>query len=237
MRIELRGAGKRFGAVVALHPIDLVIPAGGRVALIGPNGSGKSTLTRLLMGLVRGDGEVLLDGRSPFRNRSEVAADLGYVPQIAPRLGATVAQVVEAVATLRDLDPSAVAALAARLDLDLAPVAGRPFRDLSGGMKQKLLLALALAPRPRLLILDEPTASLDAPARRRFLRLFAELVGTATVILCSHRIEEVERLADTVLALEQGRLVYHGPIAGYLDRHRPELDPVMQEEADAPMAP
>ena len=107
--------------------------------------------------------------------------------------------------------------LGARLDLDLPSLAGRPFRGLSGGMKQKLLVALALASEPALLILDEPTGSLDARSRERFFGLFEELADDVTVILCSHRLEEVQQLVDHVLVLEEGRLVYDGHASGFLE--------------------
>src|SRR5690606_30285753 len=100
----------------------------------------------------------------------------------------------------------------------LASVAARPFRSLSGGSKQKLLIALALAARPELLILDEPTASLDAEARGRFFELQRELAGDATLILCSHRLEEIRSLVDHVVALHEGRRVYDGDAASYLSQ-------------------
>ncbi|MBM4131684.1 ATP-binding cassette domain-containing protein, partial [bacterium] len=87
---------------------------------------------------------------------------------------------------------------------------------LSGGMKQKLLIALALAPESSLLILDEPTASLDAAARQVFYELVSERAGSATLLLCSHRLEEVRHLVDHVVGLEEGRLAFDGPLDVYL---------------------
>ncbi|HKA90097.1 MAG TPA: ABC transporter ATP-binding protein [Haliangiales bacterium] len=215
MRIQLDHVTKRFGAVRALDDVCLDIPAGTRVALIGPNGSGKTTLTRAVMGLVAHEGAVRIDGSTA--RRAELARRLAYVPQIAPQMAATVGEVVAAVASLRGLAEGRIAELAAELDLDVAPLRARPFRALSGGMKQKLLLALALAARPELLVLDEPTASLDARARARFTALQRVLTGGATVILCSHRLEEIRALIDHVVALEDGRVVYAGPAGDYLD--------------------
>ena len=215
MRIELARVSKRFGKVDALRAIDLDLPSGAKVALIGPNGSGKTTLIRALLGLLRHDGEVRVDGRPVVR--ATLAPRLAYVPQIAPHMAATVAEIVGTVASLRGLPEARIAELAAELDLDVAPLRARPFRALSGGMKQKLLLALALAARPELLVLDEPTASLDARARARFGVLQQELTVGTTVILCSHRLEEIRAMVDHVVALADGRLVYDGPAARYLE--------------------
>jgi ABC-type multidrug transport system ATPase subunit len=213
MRVELRGVTKSFGACTALRDVDLVLPSGAKVALIGPNGSGKTTLIRALLGLVDHHGEVLLDGGG---SRTELAPRIAYVPQVAPHIAASVGDLVRAVCTLRRIDPDAVLEAADRLALPLRALERREFRALSGGSKQKLLIALALAPRPDLLILDEPTASLDAEARGRFLALQRELSGAATLILCSHRLEEIRPLVDHVIALDEGRVTYDGPAADYL---------------------
>ncbi len=217
MRIELRNVQKRFGNVTALRGVSLEVPQGARVGLVGPNGSGKSTLLRALMGLVACEGDVLLDGRSPFERRDEVARRLAYVPQFAPQWGAPVGELVGAVCALRELRPEAVRALAARMELDLAALEGRPFRELSGGMKQKLLIALALATGASLFILDEPTASLDARARQRFFELLDETAGGATRVFCSHRIDEVRGLVDRIVVLHDGVVAYDGAAAAYVE--------------------
>ncbi len=214
MRIQLANVSKRFGKVHALRDIELDLPAGARIALIGPNGSGKTTLMRVLLGLVHHHGQVLIDG-GPARAHA-LAPRIAYVPQIAPQMAATCGELVRAVTELRGILPATVREILTRLDLRLEDIAGLAFRTLSGGSKQKLLIALALAARPELLILDEPTASLDAEARGRFFELQRELAGDATLILCSHRLEEIRSLVDHVVALEDGRLIYDGDAASYL---------------------
>ena len=212
MRIELKDVRKAFGKAEILKGVELTIPAGRRVALIGPNGSGKSTLIRTVLGLVSGEGEVLLDGAAPFEKREELARRLAYVPQIAPQMSASVREVIGIAVRTRGLSPERAEELADALALDVRPVLDRPFRLLSGGMKQKLLIALAFAANPTLLVLDEPTASLDADARERFFRLFAEVRPEATVLLCSHRLEELRHLANHVVELAEGKVVFDGPI-------------------------
>lgn len=210
MRIELQNLRKRFGRVEALCGVTATLAAGQRVALIGPNGSGKSTLIRAVLGLIECEGEVLLDGRSPFDDRLAVAKRLGYVPQTPPQLSAPVSELVRTICLTRDLASARVFDFAARFQLDLEAISRRPFRNLSGGMKQKLLIALAFAGGPSLLVLDEPTASLDARARDCFFDLVSGLSPETTVLLCSHRLEELERLATHVWALEEGRLAWQG---------------------------
>jgi ABC-type multidrug transport system ATPase subunit len=215
MRVELRGVSKRFGRVIALQEIDLTIERGAKVALIGPNGSGKSTLTRALIGLIRCTGEIRLDGH-PIDSRGALRRRLAYVPQLAPQLGASVGELSELVLRTRGLARDQLVGPAAALELDLDRLRSQPFRTLSGGMKQKLLIALALAARPTLLVLDEPTASLDPASRQRFFGLVGEHAAEATVILCSHRIDEVQHLVDQVVELREGRVIYHGPAARFL---------------------
>ena len=121
--------------------------------------------------------------------------------------------------------------------LDLDAVARRPFRGLSGGTKQKVLLALALASGPALAILDEPTASLDAGARRRFLDLAPEAFGGATVVLCSHRLDELRTLVDHVVVLADGQLAWSGPADRYLAEHVAAVIEVRVADGDDGLAP
>lgn len=210
MRVELRDVSKKFGPVAALRGVTLELPSGSRTALIGPNGAGKSTLTRIVMGMLACEGEVLVDGCSPFADRARLAHRLAYVPQVAPQLGATVGELVRTVALLREIPFHHFAATAGELGLDLESVRRRPLRGLSGGMRQKLLLALALTTAASLLILDEPTASLDVDSRHRFFELVAELPQAPSILLCSHRLEEIRNLVDRVVVLEDGRVVHDG---------------------------
>lgn len=218
MRIEVHDARKRFGPVLALDGVSFSVEPGRRVALVGPNGSGKSTLNRILMGLVGCAGRVRVDGRSPFTERVLVAQRMAYVPQAAPQLGAPVAELLAAIARVRGLAPARIDAIARAFDLDLAALGRRPFRALSGGTKQKLLIALALATDASLLILDEPTGSLDARARERFFDLFEALPADTTLVLCSHRLDEIRPLVGQVLALHEGRVAYDGPADAFLAR-------------------
>jgi ABC-2 type transport system ATP-binding protein len=216
VRVELKNVSKRFGRTPVLQGVTFSLPPGSRTALVGPNGSGKSTLIRAMLGMVACEGEVRLDGLTPFEDRLKVTRRLAYVPQVAPQLSATVAELVDLVALTRSLDRGRIHQKAQALELDLAAISRRPFRNLSGGMKQKLLIALALASDASLYVLDEPTASLDARARDRFFAAFEALPSDVSLLVCSHRLEELDRLAEQVVALEEGKVRYQGPAAPFL---------------------
>lgn len=211
MQIELTDVRKSFDGVHALDGVTLRVEAGERVALVGSNGSGKSTLARALMGMLRCEGSIRVDGKDPFTQRSELADRVAYVPQMQPQLRATVGDVARAVERLRGLEPGRIRVVAAQLGLDLDEVHRRPVSALSGGMKQKLINALALAEPVSLLIMDEPTTSLDARTRKAFFGLFQEASPGATMVLSSHRLDEVRRLVDRVVVLESGRVTLDAP--------------------------
>lgn len=219
MRVELQQVGKRFGRVAALRDVTLELPSGSRTALIGPNGSGKSTLVRVLMGMLTATGSVRVDGDVVGDDRRALASRIAYVPQIAPRLAAPVRDVVRAAAGLRGRTFADVQTPAHELGLDLAELAKRPFRALSGGQRQKILAALALAAGAELLLLDEPTASMDPQSRLAFFRLVERLPATTTVLLCSHRLEEIRRLVDRVVVMAEGAVAFQGDAATWLGEH------------------
>lgn len=219
MLVELRQVGRRFGSTVALAGIDLALPAGSRTALIGPNGSGKSTLMRAILGVIRYTGEIAFDGRPRRGEDASVAHKIAYVPQVAPRLAASVGDLVTAACALRGMRAADVVPWARHLGLDLQALRRRPLRDLSGGMRQKALAALALASAPPLLVLDEPTASMDATSRLRFFELVDALPPHTTVVLCSHRFDELRSIVDRVALLADGRLQFCGPATAFLAAH------------------
>ena len=216
MRVEGRAVRKQFGRVEALRGLDFDIPTGGKVGLIGPNASGKSTLIRIILGLLRCDGDLLLDGEK--KRHIEAADRIAYVPQIAPKFSASVGEVIKAITRVRQISPDTVLSAGKELGIDLSAAGRQAFCNLSGGAKQKTLISLALASQASLYVLDEPTASLDTQSRRDLFHLLSERTKGATLILCSHRLEEIRTLVDRVMVLDEGRLAYFGPTEDYLDR-------------------
>jgi ABC-2 type transport system ATP-binding protein len=229
--LQTRGLRKRFGAVEVLRGLDLSVGAGEVYGFLGRNGAGKSTTIRILMGLMRPDGgDVRLLGRALEREAVALRAQVGYVaqePAFYPWM--TVAQVAR---FLRHFYPRWDAGEFERLRSSMELPPKRRIGVLSGGMKRKLALALALAHRPPLLILDEPTAGLDPVARREFLervREDAEATGRTT-FFSTHLIDEIELIADRVGIVEDGRTRFEGAVAALAARVRvlrlaPEQEP------------
>ncbi len=205
--IHVGGAKKRFGAVVALDGVDLTIAPGERVALVGTNGSGKTTLLRALAGLVRIDGKVTIDGVDVAIEPEKALAHVAYVPQIAPPLEASVGDVVRVFVGLRGRTFDDVAATAKQFGLELSALKKTRMRDLSGGMKQKLLAAMALAAKAKILLCDEPTANLDVGARAAFVEAVRQMPKETTLVLCSHRVDEVSVLVGRIVELRDGKVV------------------------------
>jgi len=206
--IRVEGLSKRWGAVRAVDGLSFDVAPGETFALIGPNGAGKTTALKCLLGLVRPDaGRIAIgpDGRAPDDPRARES--MGWVPQrVEFPPGRTAAEVLGFFAELRGLGAGAVDAAIARVGL--GAYAKRSASELSGGYSQRLSLAQALLGDPALLVLDEPTASLDPQATWEFRSLVLELKAQGrTILLCSHLLDEVERVADRVLILVGGRAV------------------------------
>jgi ABC-type multidrug transport system ATPase subunit len=215
--ISVNAVSKRFARVQALDRVSLKIRAGERVAIVGPNGSGKTTLLRTLVGLIAVEGSVEIDGIDVARAPERALAKVAYAPQIAPPIDAPVEELVRLQGALRGITRASVAQRTERLGLDLAAIARTRFRDLSGGMKQKLLAALALAAEAPILICDEPTANLDAHARASFFAQIEERPRDGVLVLCSHRVDEVRHMVDRVIELRDGRVSRDASISDLLD--------------------
>jgi ABC-type multidrug transport system ATPase subunit len=204
--IRVEGLTKRYGPVTAVDRLSFEVETGETFALIGPNGAGKTTTLKLVLGLVVPDAGAIALGPMGLPPRSSVARrDLGYVPQrVEFPGGRTVAEVLAFFADLRGLPRSAVGRALERVGL--TSHAGRRASELSGGYTQRLSLGQALLGDPALLVLDEPTASLDPEATWEFRSLLEHLRREGkTILLCSHLLTEVERVADRVLILLAGR--------------------------------
>ncbi len=204
---------KTFRRVPVLDAIDLQIGLGERVALIGANGAGKTTLIRCLLGEYTHEGRVSIDGLSPRSERTAVLGHIGFVPQLPPPLKMPVGRLIDFAAGLCGTDPQRMLDLAGRLGLDTTPVLDRPFVRLSGGMKQKLLIAVALGRDAKVLVLDEPAANLDPEARKIFFELLAERAEHATMLISSHRLNEVAALVNRVIELDLGKVVLDDRVA------------------------
>ncbi|MGI5144160.1 ABC transporter ATP-binding protein [Streptomyces sp. CA-106110] len=229
--VETQHLGKRYRRSWALRDCTLAIPAGRVAALVGPNGAGKSTLLQLVVGLTRAtSGRLALFG-SLVPGSVQALPEVGFVAQGAslyPHL--SVEDTMRLARSLNDRwdDAYARARLAA---IDIPP--GRKVGHLSGGQQSQVALTLALARRPRLLILDEPVSQLDPLARHEFMAVLMSAVAEdgISVLLSSHAVAELQRHCDYLVVLGQGRVQMAGDIDRLLAGHRVFTGPV--DEADA----
>ena len=211
--IQFKNIAKTFRKARVLDGISLDIGIGERVALIGSNGAGKTTLIRCLLGEYTHDGSVAINGLDPRSNRTEVLGSIGFVPQLPPPLKMPVGQLINFSASLCGTDPQRIHAIARRLGLNVDEILSRQFVRLSGGMKQKLLIAIALGREARVLVMDEPAANLDPEARKIFFDLLAERLDDATMIISSHRLDEVSALVNRVIEMDMGKVVLDDKVA------------------------
>lgn len=212
--IRARELTKRYGRETVFEGLGFEIGRGERIALLGVNGAGKTTLFRCLLGLTRFEGELTIDGLQVDPDIPEARARLAYVPQLPPVYDLRLEEFVELFAGLRGIPVASVEERLDQLGLPHGSAGRQPLRALSGGMLQKAYLALALAARARVVLLDEPTASLDPASRREFLRHLAAVESETTMILASHRLEEIEPLAERILVLDSGRIIFDGSLSG-----------------------
>jgi ABC-2 type transport system ATP-binding protein len=235
--IEASGLGKRYGGTWALRECTLAIPAGHVAALVGPNGAGKTTLLNLAVGLAEPSaGSVTVLGGQPAG--SPAALDgIAFVAQETPLYkNLSAADMLHLTRNLnRRFDQHYALARLGELGIPLNRKAGR----LSGGQQAQLALTLAVARRPRLLVLDEPVAMLDPVARHDFMAivLTAAADDGVSVVLSSHVLAELERVADYLILLSRGRVQVAGEVDGLLAAHRLLTGPTTEADkyADRPV--
>jgi ABC-2 type transport system ATP-binding protein len=218
--VETTGLGRRFGRTWALRDCSLALPEGRVIALVGPNGAGKSTLLNLMAGLLPPSEGVMRVYGEPRTDRPSALARVAYMAQdsaLYPTFTVT-----DLLTFGRRLNPGWDGGWAAERLARLRVPTGVPAGRLSGGQRAQVALVLALAKRPRLLLLDEPLASLDPVARHDVMALLMEAVAEAgtTVLLSSHIIADLVDTCDWLVAINQGRVQLSGDIEDLLATHK-----------------
>ncbi|GIW86868.1 MAG: multidrug ABC transporter ATP-binding protein [Isosphaeraceae bacterium] len=208
------GLTKQFGHFLAVRDVSFTIPAGQVVAFLGPNGAGKTTTMRMLTGfLAPTRGRARIAGLDIQEDRIEAAEQLGYLPENGPLyLDMTPVESLQFFGRARGM---AGRVLRERIDAvvdqcSLASVASKPIGKLSKGYRQRVAMAQALLHDPRVLIMDEPTSGLDPNQIRGVRSLIRTLGRTKTILVSTHILQEVEPVADRVLFVHEGRLVFDG---------------------------
>jgi ABC-2 type transport system ATP-binding protein len=219
--LETANLGKRYGRTWALRECALKLPTGKVAALVGPNGAGKTTLLHLAVGLLRPSaGEIHVFGRDPRALPLEVLPRVGFVAQDTPLYrGFSVTDLLTYGRRMNSVwDQQAAVDRLTSLDIPLDRQVGR----LSGGQRAQVALALALAKRPDLLLLDEPLATLDPLARHEFLRALIQATSEhgVTVLLSSHILSDLERVCDHLIILSTARVQLAGDISEIVRSHK-----------------
>lgn len=214
--ISIRNVSMSFGRAKAVSDVSLELAPGDSLALWGSNGAGKTTLIRCVLGLLRFKGGIRVDGQDVLRRGKAARTRIGYVPQeLAFYDELRAGEAVRYFARLKGLKHTDAHAALQSVGLDGHDA--KRVRELSGGMKQRLALAIALLGDPPVLVLDEVTASLDAVGREEFVTLLERLSGAGrTMLFASHRIEEVAALAGSVAVLDRGRVHRVEPCAAFV---------------------
>lgn len=240
--IEVQGLAKRYGDIDALRGIDFVVRRGTTTALLGGNGAGKTTTLSMLLGvLTPSAGRIVVLGEDMLAHRYRVLPRLNFTsPYVDLPKRLTVAENLQVYAGLYGVPDTRRRIAELSEELDLRPLLQRPYGDLSAGQRTRVSLAKALLNRPELLLLDEPTASLDPDVgdrMRSLLENYQRRTG-ATMLLATHNMGEVERLCDEVIMLRAGRVVDQGSPEALLQRYGREnmeqvfLDIARHEQSD-----
>jgi len=234
--IRVEGVGKRFGDVMAVEGLDFTVAAGGTTALLGGNGAGKTTTLSMLLGLlIPSSGRIEVLGEDLLRHRFRVLGRMNFSsPYVDLPQRLTVFQNLNVYAHLYGIPRSRRRIDELADQLDLAGLLKRPYGSLSSGQRTRVGLAKALLNRPALLLLDEPTASLDpdtADRVRTYLTAYQRDTG-ATLLMASHNMAEVERMCDDVLMLRGGHIVDRGPPPALIARYgRRDMEEVFLDVA------
>ena len=208
MIVEAKNVTKSFAGAKVLDEVSLAIGENEHIAMMGPNGAGKTTLIRAILGFYHIDkGEIKVDGKDPIKNRVEVLNSIGFIPQLPPPIKLSLDELIKYVVKSSNIDKNKIIKEADRLELNIKQNLTKPFFKLSGGMKQKLLIAIALSKKSKLLIFDEPTANLDPKGREKFYELLKEVEDECSTIFITHRLDEVKSLINRKVYMDLGKVV------------------------------
>jgi ABC-2 type transport system ATP-binding protein len=215
--IEIKGLNKEFGEIQALSNLNLKVKKNSIFGFLGPNGAGKITTIKLLLGLISPtNGNATIFNYDIIRDSIKIRSRVGYLPQ-NPFFyeNMTAREILEF--SIKFYFSGSKEAIDSRIEevlelVELSEKADRPIKGYSGGERQRLGIAQSVIHKPDLLILDEPTASLDPIGRHAVLELMSKLREDTTIFYSTHILDDVQRVSDTVAILNKGKLVAQGPI-------------------------
>ena len=206
--VKISNLTKKFGSHISLDNINCEFKKNDSIALMGANGAGKTTLIRSILGYYHPDsGEVLINGYSPIKDRTKVLENISFIPQLPPPIKLSIAELIQYISVSAKVDKELIRHYANEMKLDINENMNKSFFKLSGGMKQKLLIAISLAKKSSIIIYDEPTANLDPKAREDFYRLLKQNEDDKVLLFVTHRLEEVEEIVNRQVYMDMGKII------------------------------
>ncbi len=208
MLVEVKNIYKKFFGEHILNNVSMNIDKGDRIAMMGPNGAGKTTLIRAILGFYHIDkGSIKANGFDPIKQRVKVLESISFIPQLPPPIKLNLNEMISFIVKSSNISKELIFEEAYKMDLDLKYNLRKQFFALSGGMKQKLLVAIALSKKSSLLIFDEPTANLDPKSRDHFYNLLKELNKECSTLFITHRLDEIKDLVNRQIYMDLGKIV------------------------------
>jgi len=206
--ITIDNLTKKFGSTISLDNVNIEFNQNDSIALMGANGAGKTTLIRSILGYYHPDsGTVRVNGFDPIKQRQEVLNDISFVPQLPPPIKLSIYELISYIEGSSNIKQDTILHYANEMKLDIKSNIHKSFFKLSGGMKQKLLIAISLARQSSIMIFDEPTANLDPKARDDFYRLLDGKQKDRVLLFVTHRLEEVKDLVNREVYMDLGKVV------------------------------
>ena len=206
--IEVKNLTKKFGSTISLDDVSIEFHKNDSIALMGANGAGKTTLIRSILGYYHPDkGSVLVNGLDPIKERQEVLQNISFVPQLPPPIKLSIDELIQYIEVSANVKRDRILYYTNEMKLDIKSNIKKSFFKLSGGMKQKLLIAISLAQESNIIIFDEPTANLDPKARDDFYRLLEGKQKDKVLLFVTHRLEEVEALVNREVYMDMGKVI------------------------------
>lgn len=206
--IKVSNLTKKFGSHTSLDNVSVEFNKNDYVALMGPNGAGKTTLIRSIMGYYHPNaGEVLINGLNPIKKRTDVLDAISFVPQLPPPIKLNLEELMKYIQASSNVEKELIMHYANEMKLDIKSNMHKSFFKLSGGMKQKMLIAISLAKKSEIIIYDEPTANLDPKARDDFYRLLKENEKEKISLFVTHRLDEVKEIVNRQIYMDLGKII------------------------------
>ena len=206
--IQVKNLTKKFSSHISLDNVNIEFNKNEYIALMGPNGAGKTTLIRSILGYYHPDnGEVLINALNPIKERTKVLEHISFVPQLPPPIKLSLNELMQYIEASSNVDKELITYYANEMKLNIKENLNKSFFKLSGGMKQKMLIAISLAKKSNIIIYDEPTANLDPKARDDFYRLLKQNEDDKILLFVTHRLDEVKEIVNRQIYMDLGKII------------------------------